>query len=340
MLQKPDLADDRVVSCLRESYGLTVAELEFLPIGNDNSAWAYRAGARDGTSYFLKVRKGPVDEVSVRVPRRLVAAGVWRVVAPISTMAGEKPWGSVDGYALLVYPFIEGQSARLRSLTDAQWVEYGRALRAIHQARLCDEVLRRVPREAFVSAWASGARRLQALLAERDCRDPYARELAAIWKERRDQVTQVLRRTEALGRQLRDRRCEVTVCHTDPHAANLLVDLGGRLWVVDWDAPLLAPKERDLHFVVSPSVVATPIGPREEALIFQGYGPTAIDWPALTYFRYEWVCGDLLGYGERVLAHTEFGEATREDAIHRVRRMFEPGSSVASAFELEQRQPH
>ena len=76
MLQKPNLSDDKIVSCLRESYGLTVTELEFLPIGYDMSAWVYRTGADDGETYFLKVRKGPVDEISLAVPQSLKEAGV------------------------------------------------------------------------------------------------------------------------------------------------------------------------------------------------------------------------------------------------------------------------
>ena len=81
------------------------------------------------------------------------------------------------------------------------------------------------------------------------------------------------------------------------------------------------------------------IGPREEELIFQGYGLTTVDWLALTYYRYEWVCGDLLEYGASAFELKDSGEATRKDAVRRIRRMFEPGSSVASINELERRQP-
>jgi spectinomycin phosphotransferase len=108
------------------------------------------------------------------------------------------------------------------------------------------------------------------------------------------------------------------------------------LHLVDWDAPLLAPKERDLHFVID-CVIGPGIGPREEALIFRGYGPTWIDWAALVYYRYEWVCGDLLELGERVLRVTDAGDAAKADAVRWTRAMFEPGRAVASAFALDGR---
>src|SRR5262249_22687711 len=100
---------------------------------------------------------------------------------------------------------------------------------------------------------------------------------------------------------------------------------------------LMVLKERDLHFVVGIAIGRTVIGPREEELIFQGYGPTTLDWLALTYYRYERVCDDLLEYNKSILARKESDESTKEDAIRATRQMFEPGRSVASAYELERR---
>lgn len=42
---------------------------------------------------------------------------------------------------------------------------------------------------------------------------------------------------------------DFVLCHADFHDANLLIDPTGRLFIVDWDEIILAPKERDLVFV-------------------------------------------------------------------------------------------
>ena len=55
MLEKPDLADDRIIKQLESQYALRVRALEFLPVGNDQRAWAYRVEADAGV-YFLKLR--------------------------------------------------------------------------------------------------------------------------------------------------------------------------------------------------------------------------------------------------------------------------------------------
>ncbi len=45
MLDKPRLADEKITACLKETYGLTAARLEFLPRGYDAYAGVYRVQA-------------------------------------------------------------------------------------------------------------------------------------------------------------------------------------------------------------------------------------------------------------------------------------------------------
>lgn len=339
MLTKPDLPDDRLLACVRDAYGVTAKALAFLPLGADYSAWVYRLEADDGTTYFLKLRKGRVDAVSLLVPRYLRAAGVDPVVAPLAPVTGGQPWAPLAGYAVLLYPFIPGATAMERGLTESQWVTYGALLRQVHAVRLSDDLQRRVPRETFRPGWSRGVRRLQAAIARLDRRDRYAQELAAIWQSEQARINRIVERAETLGRSLRTRHGAFVLCHTDPHLANVLVDPAGRLHIVDWDAPLQAPRERDLHFVVGSVIGRVPIGPPEEALIFHGYGPIPLDWEALTYYRFEWVSGDLLEYGRQACLVEDASEASKAQALERTRRMFEPGRAVDSADGLERRQP-
>ena len=85
MLEKPDIQDDRLIDCLRQSYGLDIKQLEFLPLGNDPAAWVYRFHAESDSDYFLKVKKGAIKAASVQVPRHLKDQGIDQVVAPLYT---------------------------------------------------------------------------------------------------------------------------------------------------------------------------------------------------------------------------------------------------------------
>jgi spectinomycin phosphotransferase len=100
---------------------------------------------------------------------------------------------------------------------------------------------------------------------------------------------------------------------------------------VDWDDTLLAPRERDLMFVIG-GLRRELVGPREEALFFQGYGAITVNPLALAYYRYARAVSDLGYEGEQGFFRPDLGLDTRREAVDRVRRLFEPGYLVALAF--------
>jgi hypothetical protein len=53
---------------------------------------------------------------------------------------------------------------------------------------------------------------------------------------------------------------------------------------VDWDQPILAPKERDLMFIVGDKVGGFVIDPGQEKLFFEGYGESEVDPLVLSYW--------------------------------------------------------
>ena len=78
MLERPDLQNQRVIACLQKNYGLDVAQLAFLPLGADPNTAVYRVAAGDGTPYFLKLRSGVFDELSVAKHRPVRER--WRII--------------------------------------------------------------------------------------------------------------------------------------------------------------------------------------------------------------------------------------------------------------------
>ena len=75
---------------------------------------------------------------------------------------------------------------------------------------------------------------------------------------------------------------------------------GDRLSIVGWHAPILAPKERDLMFIGG-GVGNAWNQPRQQALFYEGYGPSEIDAVALAYYRYERITRDVLELCDRIL---------------------------------------
>src|SRR5689334_15953531 len=106
MLEKPAIEDEKIIAALNQNYSIQVSHLEFLPIGNDASAFSYRVET-DNNIYFLKLKKELSNLGGLFVPRFLKDQGIQQVVAPLTTKA-QNIFGEVDPFSIILYPFIVG----------------------------------------------------------------------------------------------------------------------------------------------------------------------------------------------------------------------------------------
>jgi spectinomycin phosphotransferase len=329
--EPPKLADQAIVAALHAHYGLSVATLTFLPLGDDSASAVYRVRTTDGALYLLKVRTGDGFSVpSLAVPYYLNERGVPHIVAPLSTVA-QALWVSVNDFALSLYPLIEGRTGVEAGLSEEHWRTLGATLKQIHTHPLEPDLMQVVRHETFTPSRRDVLTDLEAAIARQDLADSIERELAAFWHARQDEIRTLVDRADALGCQLRQASLPLVLCHADLHTWNVLLDTAQQLWVVDWDETVLAPKERDLMFVIR-GIGRDLVRPHETACFLQGYGDTEIDPLALVYYRYAWAVQDMAAYGERVFFLPDLGESTRREAVHGFMDMFEPGNIVAIAL--------
>ena len=200
----------------------------------------------------------------------------------------------------------------------------------MHDSGLGERLRGRIAVETFSLPSAALVRRLLPLVDETGFEGAAARRFAAFLRERAGQVRGMLTRAEALGGELRTRAFEYVLCHADIHAANILVGEDGRIHLIDWDGPLIAPRERDLLFVVG-SKIARTVERREEELFFEGYGPVEVDPAALVYYRYERIVEDIGEIGKSVLVDTSLGERARAEAAELAMSFFAPGGDIDRA---------
>jgi spectinomycin phosphotransferase len=123
---------------------------------------------------------------------------------------------------------------------------------------------------------------------------------------------------------------ESVVCHGDLHAGNILIEASGALYIVDWDDPILAPKERDLMFAGA-GLWGGWLEPSEEATLFyEGYGPVQIDPIALAYYRYERIIEDITAFSAEIYS-TGQSQEDREQALRYLKSNFLPGGTIELA---------
>ena len=153
--------------------------------------------------------------------------------------------------------------------------------------------------------------------------------MANFIKSKRNEIDRLIKRTEELASELQSQSLNLVLCHTDIHGGNILITNEDQFYIVDWDAPLLAPKERDLMFIGG-GIDTIWKSKHDESIFYDGYGKTDIDFTVMAYYRYERVIEDLAAYAEQLLS-TDEGGADREEAYRRFTGNFEPGQTIEIA---------
>lgn len=332
MLIRPAISDDRLRTCLREAYALRADRIDFLPIGNDVNTAAFRVVGDDATPYFLKLRSGPFPVATVTIPAFLHDHGLTQVI-PAMRSTQARLWARLEPFAVTLSPFVEGHNGFTAPLSERQWLQLGAALRALHQATLPEALLASLPRERFADEWRERVRALLAALETTVLADAIAAEVAGFLRTHRAEITRLVERAESLGQALRAQPPAAVPCHGDIHAANVLIDPSGALYLVDWDTLIVAPKERDLMFIGG-GIGGAWTDEREIDQFYQGYGPTEIDRTALAYYRYERIVEDIAEYGERLM-DADLGEADRRAGLAKFVVLFQPGHVVDMARRTE-----
>ena len=330
MLIKPEIDDDTIITCIRQQYGQRITQLEFLPLGGDLCTAVYRAVAEDEAAFFCKLRCGDFEEISVELPKFLSEQGITEIIPPLVTTAG-RLWAELGAYNLILYPFIEGTSGFDIELAEGQWAAFGKALKRVHSTSVPPALCQKIQKESYSPEWRDTCRNVLKRLDSELFDDPITAGFAAYVHPKRETFFDLLERAEQLAETLASRSIETVLCHSDIHPGNLFIDTKGTLYIVDWDYPVLAPKERDLMFIGGGQGYMGTTDQVEETNFYRYYRETTIDLDAMAYYRCERNIIDLCVEFGRIFSST-LGDKDRAQALEIVTWLFLPGGSVDMAY--------
>ena len=329
MLQKPNLDEVEIIKAIVDNYGINILQIEFLPIGADLNTSAYRATSADERQYFIKLRSGPFEELSVALPKYISGQGIRQIIPPLEALSG-KLWGELNGYKMILYPYIHGKNGYEASLSKRHWEEFGGAVRSIHGMKLPGELRCLVPEETFSQKWRVMVGRYLAESAGEEPADGLAIEQHHLLRTYHQEIDFLLERAEILASRLVQEKPEMVLCHADLHAGNLLIGDDDSLYIVDWDTPILAPKERDLMYAGGGQFGNYYSPEQEESMFYAGYGSAAVNDAALAYYRYERIIEDLAVEFEQVF-EGRGSEADRRQALVYFKANFLSNGMIAIA---------
>jgi len=324
------MTDQQIIDCLNTDYGIKVVTLTLLPLGADPNASVYKADAQ-GKSYFVKLRHHHAD-INVAIVELLHDGGIQQIIPPIKTTRGQSTQ-RIGDFTLIVYPFIEGQDGFNRHLTDAQWVTLGKTLKQVHEMDIPLSIQHHLRRETYSPQWREAVRALYKHPAAEFSRDGIALKLWTFMQKNMAVIHRLVDRAEQLAQKLQSESHKFVLCHSDIHGGNVFIDQNDAIYIVDWDEPMMAPKERDLMFIGA-GVANVWNKPHEQELFYQGYGKTEINREILAYYRHERIVEDIAIYGQNLLLTAAGGE-NRLTMYNHFMGMFEPRGVVDIAFETK-----
>ncbi|EKE10579.1 MAG: hypothetical protein ACD_16C00001G0010 [uncultured bacterium] len=328
------LSDECIIDCLNAYYGMEGVTLSFLPLGADMNASVYKAETKEQRSYFVKLKRSHQLNASISIMELLQNAKIQQIIPPVKTIHDELTQ-SIGDFTLIVYPFVEGQDGFNHSLTDEQWFILGKTLRRIHEIDVPPSIQHCIRREVYSPKWRKAVRSIYTHIETEPTGDEIAVKLLTFMKEKRVAIQRLVDRAEQLAKKLHTEQPKFVLCHSDIHGGNILIDKDNNVYIVDWDEPIMAPKERDLMFIGG-GVANIWNKPHEEALFYKGYGKTEVNITILTYYRHERIIEDIALYSQNILLTMAKGEDKQEMYKYFI-EMFEPRGVVDIAFKTDER---
>jgi len=333
MIEKSPLSEQRIIDCLKINYGIEVTTLTFLPLGADMQASVYKAQTHNQSSYFVKLKRGHHHDISASIIAQLCKAGIQQIIPIVKTIHGQATQ-RIDDFTLTVSPFVDGRDGFSRDLTDDQWYTLGKVMRQIHEINLPLSIQAKIRRESYSPKWRQAVRSLYPLVESEPSGDAVAVNLLTFMKKHMAVIHQLVDRADQLAQEAQDQSSQFMLCHSDLHGGNVLIDENDSIYIVDWDDPIIAPKERDLMFIGG-GVANLWNKSHEKELFYKGYGKTEVNMTLLAYYRHERIVEDIAEYGQQLLL-------TMEGGLDRIKwykefiAQFDPQGVVEIAFKTDE----
>ena len=299
------------------------------PVGHgaDTAAELWRAVAPDGAAYAVKLSGGGTPAGDV-VTSHLAAKGIDGVLAPLRTRAGRLAADHL-GRRLSVTPWATAERALDVELTPGHWRAFGKLLRATHRTDVTGDLAAALPWDDLTHhAIAEQVRATITRLAVPPA-DETADAVRHAWWEATDRIAALTHHASLLSGALRPIIHEHVVCHGDPHVGNVLVGGDENVWLVDWDDAVLAPRERDLMFVLGGVLAFAPVGDDDRTAFFAGYGDATTDPRLVAYYLCTRALDDLSGWAAQA---ADPQDADRGRALDIVRGILSPTGLVDVAL--------
>ncbi|HID7091415.1 TPA: aminoglycoside O-phosphotransferase APH(9)-Ia [Legionella pneumophila] len=331
MLKQPIQAQ-QLIELLKVHYGIDIHTAQCIQGGADTNAFAYQADS-ESKSYFIKLKYGYHDEINLSIIRLLHDSGIKEIIFPIHTLEA-KLFQQLKHFKIIAYPFIHAPNGFTQNLTGKQWKQLGKVLRQIHETSVPISIQQQLRKEMYSPKWREIVRSFYNQIEFDNSDDKLTAAFKSFFNQNSAAIHRLVDTSEKLSKKIQPDLDKYVLCHSDIHAGNVLVGNEESIYIIDWDEPMLAPKERDLMFIGG-GVGNVWNKPHEIQYFYEGYGEINVDKTILSYYRHERIVEDIAVYGQDLLSRNQNNQS-RLESFKYFKEMFDPNNVVEIAFATEQ----
>ncbi len=304
MKSEPLIEKEKFITFISNTYKLSVSHLEFLPKGE--TSWGYIIDT-DRDKYFLKIytETVPFLEAAAELTYRLYnECGITEIVHTVHGVDGNIIH-DFQGYKATLSNYIEGIEIREQKLNNQELGELGKIIGRIHTSTTKIGAYPKL--ETFDCKDKDNFLRVIKRLKSHQTNElSYQKEFIDLMFPLREKMMDELTSLEKLATHLKTKSIPFVICHGDPTPGNILLSTDKKLYIIDWDSPLLAPKERDLVFFTS-----------NLEPCMNGYvsvvGETSIDESVRKFYIHAWNVQEVAFLGKRILFQNNSNEQNKHD---------------------------
>ena len=327
MLKKP-IQNQEIIELLNIHYEIDVHAVQCVSGGADMNAFIYKADSKSN-SYFVKLKYDCTNEINLSIIRLLYDSGIKEIIYPIPTLE-TKLFQQFEHFKIIVYPFINAPNGFTQKLSGKQWNQLGKVLREIHATSVPPSIQQQLRKETYSSKYREIVRSFYNQIVFDNSDDKITADFKSFFNQHITSIRQLVDSAEKLSKRIQPDFNKYVLCHSDIHAGNVLVANEESLYIIDWDEPMLAPKERDLMFIGG-GVCNVWNKPHEVRYFYDGYGNTKVDKIMLAYYRHERIVEDIAEFGQILLSRDQ-NDPFRLESIKHFKAMFDPNNVVEIAF--------
>lgn len=277
---------------IHEKFGISIICLTLVPKWGTGRAYVVESSKH--ANFFLKIYSdNSIPDSAFRFAHDLYAkAGITKITHPVATSDGQMRIQFGD-FHIALFDLISGTTAEQHKLTERQLERLGELLARIHQSKTM--IGEYSVRELFEIPFRD---RLVTIFDDMSKisgnSTQYKTQLKFFLEQHRKKFMEELETLSEVQRKVRRKNLEFVNCHGEPSPGNVLSSDSGEVYLLDWDDPIFAPKEKDLLFFkdnIEPVM-------KDYSLFSKD---NDIDQDVMEFYGHLWNLGEIVDYGSKIL---------------------------------------